>query len=295
MTITCIIATFNREQLLARSVETVLAQQLDAEFEVIVLNDAGEPLQPADWQNDSRVSIYNTNRVNRCYAWNAALAMAKGEYIHISGDDDYMLPGAYAALLARARQTGAEWTYGAYNCVNDDGEFIETILPTMEGDLFAHTVADIGIPMGASLMSRTAVLSVGGMDPELIPGQDRDLTLRIALFGKIAACQDIVAAFRVGPQGATTTPWSRSAQTGRIMREKCFANPRCLPRLFESISKAKNRGALRGRLARFYGASAIRHVRCSPFTALSRALVAVRFCLAGVPDRCFFRGLRGGW
>lgn len=295
MTITCIIATYHREQMLARAVESIIQQQVDAEFEVFVMNDAGEPLQPADWQNDPHVYVFNTNRVNRCYAWNAALAMAKGEYIHISGDDDYMLPGAYAALLARAREAGVEWTYGAYECFDDDGKHIETISPTLEGDLYAYVVADVGIPLGASLISRAALLAVGGLDPELIPGQDTDITIRMALSGTYAACQDVVASFRVGTKGASTTPWSRRIEMGRIMHEKCFGNPRCLPRLFESVSKAGSREALRGRLARYYVGSALWNMRHSPLTALSRTLIALRFCFAGAPSRSFFRGLRGGW
>ncbi|MCE5324488.1 glycosyltransferase family 2 protein [bacterium] len=295
MTITCIIATFNREQLLVRAVESVLQQQVDAEFEVIVLNDAGEPLQPADWQKDSRVQVYNTNSVERCFVRNAGASMARGEWLHFLDDDDYMLPGAYSALLEIPRNPNVHWLYAAYNCVDDDGELIQNISPTLEGDLYALAVADIGIPLGASLINREAFLSAGGFDPYLIPGEDRELIQRISLSGTFAACQDIVISVRVGVNGATTTPWSLSTKMSRMMREKCFCNPRCLPRVFETLPMDGGRDIVRGRLVRFYGVSAIRNMRRSPLTALSRTMVAMRFCLAGIPSGRFFRGLCGGW
>ena len=51
-----IIPTIGREKL-TRAVESVLSQDLPAEFEVIVVNDSGRPLAEADWQRDERVRV----------------------------------------------------------------------------------------------------------------------------------------------------------------------------------------------------------------------------------------------
>ncbi|NLN79320.1 MAG: glycosyltransferase family 2 protein [Armatimonadetes bacterium] len=78
MKISSVITTYNREELLARAVKSVLTQDCDANFEIIVMNDAGKALSHADWQNDPRVRIYTTNRAERSYARNAGIAMPKG-------------------------------------------------------------------------------------------------------------------------------------------------------------------------------------------------------------------------
>ncbi len=295
MDISCVIPTVRGDDHLARAVTSILAQTVDAEFEVIVVDDSGKPLSAAEWLQDPRVTVIKSNRVERCFARNAGASPASGEWLHFLDDDDYVLPGAYAALIERARATGAGWTYGAYNCVDDDGRLIEMISPTLEGDVFVHAVVGIAIPMGASLINRQVFLSVGGFDPDMIPGEDADLIQRISRSSHFAVCPEVIASFRVGTQGETTTAWSRSALTGRLRREKQFMDSHSLPRILEGLSKAKDGGVLRGRLARFYGASAIRHVRSSPLTALSRALVALRLAAIGVPNSRFIRGLRGGW
>jgi|GEM_PF-3653694 len=69
MLISTVIRTYNREHLLARAVDSVLAQELGPEqHEVLVINDAGVPIHKADWQNDNRVKNlqYKQNQFSIC-------------------------------------------------------------------------------------------------------------------------------------------------------------------------------------------------------------------------------------
>ena len=60
MLISTIIRTFRRERLLAQAVQSVLRQEVpNVENEVIVVNDGGDPLSSAGWQNDERVSVFD--------------------------------------------------------------------------------------------------------------------------------------------------------------------------------------------------------------------------------------------
>ena len=101
-----VIPTIGRPTL-ARSVDSVLGQSFTANnFEVILINDSGQPLPPAGWQRSERVRIINTNRHNRSVARNTGAAIARGRYLHFLDDDDWMLPDAFESLweLASASQ-----------------------------------------------------------------------------------------------------------------------------------------------------------------------------------------------
>ena len=71
-----IIPTIGRPTL-ARAVNTVLAQGFSmADFEIIVVNDAGKPLPPAEWQQAPNVKVVNTERRERSVARNTGAAIA---------------------------------------------------------------------------------------------------------------------------------------------------------------------------------------------------------------------------
>ncbi len=85
-----IIPTVGRDSL-ARAVNSVLDQDFAREdFEVIVVNDTGEPLPDADWQHSDRVTLVTNYRHERSVARNTGAAMAAGRYLHFLDDDDWM-------------------------------------------------------------------------------------------------------------------------------------------------------------------------------------------------------------
>ncbi len=66
MFLSSVIATIGRPTL-ARSVESILSQEIaPPDFEVIVVNDSGRSLNPADWQRSDQVTILHTPRRERC-------------------------------------------------------------------------------------------------------------------------------------------------------------------------------------------------------------------------------------
>ncbi len=79
--ISIVTPTFHREDLLARCVQSVLAQQVDAPLEHIVVNDYGEPLAPAPWMDDPRVRVLQTFRTEHCVARNTGAALSQGRWL----------------------------------------------------------------------------------------------------------------------------------------------------------------------------------------------------------------------
>ena len=154
---TTIIPTVNRPTL-AQAVNSILDQDFSREdFEVIVVNDSGSPLEETGWMKSERVRVINTDHLERCVARNTAAAMARGKYLHFLDDDDWMLPGAFEALWKLAEQDKkATWLYGGYNLVNDQGDLLEECRPDEQGNCFVRFVAGEWLPLQAAIIASSA-------------------------------------------------------------------------------------------------------------------------------------------
>jgi glycosyltransferase involved in cell wall biosynthesis len=286
-----IIPTINRSTL-SRAVCSVLDQSFDAvDFEVIVVNDSGQPLPSMDWQRSERVRVIDTNRRERSVARNTGAAISRGKYLHFLDDDDLLLPGALEAFWKLDQEAGdAVWLYGSYQTVDNEGNLIEEWHPGIEGDLFALLVAGEGIPFQASLLQAERFHAVGAFDPApaILGVEDRDVGRRMALAGTVAYTPTIVAKIRIGEQGSSTN-WATLAESDRWGREKALTAKNARGRLRTSADSAY----WRGRVCRAYFASTFWNLRRKNlFTAASRTtagLATAGWCALS-PE--FWQGLR---
>ncbi|MGQ9455049.1 MAG: glycosyltransferase family 2 protein [Armatimonadota bacterium] len=294
--VSCVIPTLKRERLLAEAVESVLSQEAPGvDVEVVVVNDAGEPLSPAGWQNDNRVTVFHTYNTERCVARNTGAALSRGDYLHFLDDDDMLLPGAYAAFGEAARRNPeAVWITAPYEAVLGDGGATIVVHPVVDGSVFARLVAGIGVPLGSSWVSRKAFLSAGGFDPSFTVMEDLEFLQRLVLEGPVEYCEFVVARFRMGRHPLSTTNWDESSDACRMQREKAFGIPNFL-RVLEASLRCKDTAQLRGRLVRFCVGSALRHLRKgSACIAVQRFGMALRLAMPGIARSGFWRGLGTG-
>ena len=162
MFISTIIPTIGRASL-ARAVKSVLEQEFQGEeCEVIVVNDSGKVLPVEDWQNDPRVRITSTNRLNRSIARNTGAAIATGQYFHFLDDDDWMLPGAFDAFWRATRKDSAAWIHGGFRMVDNSGSKIVDIFPDEIGNCLINLVSWEWLPLQASIVNANAFFKVGG-------------------------------------------------------------------------------------------------------------------------------------
>ncbi|NTW99328.1 MAG: glycosyltransferase family 2 protein [Geobacteraceae bacterium] len=283
-----IIPTINRSTL-SRAVQSVLDQS-SQEFglEVIVVNDSGQPLPEAGWQQSEWVRVINTNRRERSVARNTGAAIARGKYLHFLDDDDWILPDAISALWALDQISDAVWLYGSYQTVDNEGNIIQKIHPERKGNILALLVAGHGIPLQASLVEARAFFAAGGFDPMITGVEDRDLGRRLALIGEIAYSPHVVASIRIGEQGSTTD-WGRLAEDDRRGREKALSAPSSYARLRTSACS----DYWRGRVSRAYFASAVWNFkRLNILTAFSRGITGLVFAGGHAIRPKFWLGLR---
>ena len=284
-----IIPTVNRPSL-ERAVKSALEQGLGPdEHEIVVVNDSGSPLPVYSWVDSSQIKIVNTNHCERSVACNVGCALAKGKYLKILHDDDYLLPGALIALIQAAESFGSAWTYGALNRVDNDDNIISLNKPEEKGDLFALLVAGEGFHPSASLIERKAFFEVGGFDPLLKVREDYDLQCRVAYIGNYGYTPQVVAHVRIGHQGSTTM-WDRVANEHRIVREKALTYPLTAHRLRKSIG---GNTFFRGRICRAYLASAWINLRNKRITtAVSRLGSIISLSGYHFVSPSFWKGLR---
>lgn len=284
-----IIPTVGRDTL-SKSVYSVLNQKLaDDDYEIIVVNDSGQPLPEMDWRQSSKVTIINTQKRERSTARNTGAAIARGEYLYFLDDDDVMLPGAIQAFYDLASSTEAVWLYGNYQSVDNAGNVIEEFHPAIEGNILPYLVAGEGIPFQVSLLKAEDFYKAGCFDPAMNGCEDRDVGRRLALIGSVMKVNHTIAQIRVGEVSSTTT-WSKLPALDRWGREKVLQMTGTLCQLMEG---SKYNIFLRGRVSRAYLASSVWNFKQKNLLiALSRFIYAVRVANRYVLSGNFWKGLR---
>ncbi|MDO5472600.1 MAG: glycosyltransferase [Akkermansia sp.] len=96
-----IVPVYNTENFLTRCVESILQQDM-VDFELILVNDGSTDNCPSMCDSfairDKRVKVIHQKNVGVSAARNAALDMAKGQWIWFIDSDDYIVPGALSIL-----------------------------------------------------------------------------------------------------------------------------------------------------------------------------------------------------
>jgi len=254
---------------LSRAVESVLNQTFTAEnFEVIVVNDSGQPLPKTDWQRSARVQIINTYRRERSVARNTGAAIAKGRYLHFLDDDDWIVPDAWQTLWTLAETSDAAWLYGSSQLVDRQGKPIIQLHHGLNGNCFVQVMAGEWIPLQASLIEGKTFFTVAGFNPLISGPEDVDLLRRIALHSDIAGTQRIVAHIAWGEQGSTTD-YDHHPEMSRWAREIILN----LPGVFTRMRTSATSSYWHGRIVRAYLTSMVWNLqRKHLFRAASRAI-----------------------
>lgn len=126
--ISVIITTYNRPQFLPLAIESVLNQSYQ-DFEIIVINDAGENVQQIiDDFNDTRIK-YFVHKMNKGLgaARNTGLSYAKGKYINFLDDDDSFYQYHLQTLIEYLEKNNYEIAYTDAVCEvseKENGKYI---------------------------------------------------------------------------------------------------------------------------------------------------------------------------
>ena len=276
-----IIPTIGRDTL-ARAVSSALDQAPVAEqVEVIVVNDSGRPLPPAEWQQSPRVSIITTQRRERSVARNVGAALARGTFLCFVDDDDWLLPDALAHFqrLVAARPD-AVWLYGGIQIIGADGKCVAEANSGLNGPCLAQIMGGAWVPLQSSLIPEAVFFKVGGFNPAIRGTEDQDLCRRIVALGSLANIDTAVACLYRGDFWQTSTDYGRAAEDTRLSRDEVVDQPGSFRQMMSSAETTY----WYGRVCHIYVSLALWHWRQQrPFTAFSRTLYALAAFIPALP------------
>jgi glycosyltransferase involved in cell wall biosynthesis len=279
-----IIPTIGRQSV-SRAVHSVLDQTFTADrFEVVVVNDSGQPLPLADWQQSQQVRVITTNRRERSVARNTGAAVARGKYLCFLDDDDWLLPDALEHFWRLAQQSNdADWLLGGIQIVDETGKCLAEANSGLNGNCFAQVMGGAWAPIQASLIRADVFFNVGGYNPSICGTEDLDLCRRVALRGEFASTRDAVACLFRGMSWDTSTDYLRAPEDTLQSRDDVLSQADSFSRMLVSARSSSYPSYWYGRIFRVYLSTArLNWRRRKLFAATSRALLGMAgFVLAG--------------
>ena len=183
--VSVIIPTYNRLELLKRSVESVIAQTYE-NWELIVVDDCSDDgtKEYIEGLKDPRVSCYqNESNMGPAASRNIGAAKAKGSLLAFQDSDDVWMPDklekTVAALLAAPDEYGM-----AYHEVREEGGNMipdrSVLLENKTGNIFSYLLLFPLIDTPASVIKKSCFEACGGFCEELKSMEDYEFFLRVS-------------------------------------------------------------------------------------------------------------------
>ena len=136
-TVSTVIAAYNAERTIARTLESALSQEWDA-HEVVVVNDGSTDSTSAILERyRGRIRIVDQLNQGAAAARNTGVEQARGKYVAFLDSDDLWLPGKLAAMVPALEQNPtASLAFSEYLPVSETGaEYVASFLghaPSLE-------------------------------------------------------------------------------------------------------------------------------------------------------------------
>ena len=191
-TVSVVIPTYDRPDMLAEAIESVLNQTYDP-VELVVVDDGSPTSARPVVESLAENAVFHRFDHNRGanVARNEGIRRSSGEYVAFLDDDDRWEPRKLARqveVLEADDDIGVSYT-GQRS--SDERTNVTRELPSITGDatreLFARRYV---ITFSCLLVRREAIHAAGYPDPELPILQDREWLLRLSQHTKFAAIED---------------------------------------------------------------------------------------------------------
>lgn len=195
--VTAVIATRGRAELLRRAVRSIATQDYEGTIEVVVVYDQCDVDELSDLREEhpgiSLVTTTNSASPGLAGGRNTGIGVASGELIAFCDDDDEWTPDKLAAQVRLwDRAPSAVGVSSGMKIVTQSGEVIRTPPPLVtHEEFFASRVPEIH--PSSFLFRRSDLCALPGGVDEGIPysyGEDYDLLLRLTSSGPIVSVQE---------------------------------------------------------------------------------------------------------
>lgn len=185
-TVSVILPTYNRADILGSAVESVLEQTYE-DFELLIVDDGSTD------DTDDTVAAFDDPRIRyiehdvnkgAAAARNTGIEAARGSYIAFQDSDDEWSPRKLAKQMAvfdrSPPDVGVVYT-GIWRTVNGEKRYLPYPgIDPKEGDIWRSIQRQNFIPVQVAVVRRKCFEQVGAFDEQTPPIDDWDLWLRIA-------------------------------------------------------------------------------------------------------------------
>ena len=206
VTVSVIIPTRNRRDLLLRAVRSVLEQR-QVTLSVVVVDEASTDgsADAVERLDDPRVRVVrHPSPRGVSQARNTGLEQVESPWVAFLDDDDLWAPDKLAAQLEALReQPEAQWACtGAVN-IDSCSRVLSVAYPPADPDISNLLLRTNVVPGGGSgvLVATGLARQVGGFDPALSNLADWDFYLRLSLRSPLAAAQAPLVGYHVHTGG----------------------------------------------------------------------------------------------
>jgi glycosyltransferase involved in cell wall biosynthesis len=208
------IATYNRKDFLAKTLETLQHQTL-SDYELLVCDDSStdgtyEFLESLQWPN--LTVLRNDSNRNHCGTYTRLFSQARGKYIAMQHDHDLYEPTFLESMVATMeKHPTAGLVCCAYHVLDGDKLILNPWIREFEffpesGVLSgAHALkvlaSETSTPIAAmgTVFRKEIVDQVGGYRPDWFLGSDEDLYSRTAIVADFAFCPQRLFKMRTRP------------------------------------------------------------------------------------------------
>lgn len=203
--VSVIVPTYNRLQYLPAAIDSVLAQTC-RDWELIIADDGSDAATLEYLDTLARLSRVEVIRLahsgNPGVARNAALRIARGEYVAFLDSDDTWLP-TKLDVQTRALRASVEcrWSYTDHIRIDAAGKSINSqrdpnrTLP--QGQIVEQLLRlQAGTPTPTVMAERALIEEAGAFDEQQGLHEDYDLWLRMALLSKVLALPEPLSCVR---------------------------------------------------------------------------------------------------
>lgn len=207
--VSIVVTTFNRPELLRRALASIAAQTY-AEFEVLVVNDAGADVRHVVEQALAGLGVQrwhylsNPHNLGKSASTNRALDAATGELIAYLDDDDEFLPDhLLAAVNALALEPALDAVYfgSVSRKVDEHDAMVHREVVSHEWDVIRLLAVNF-VP-NCALVHRRGLLDRTGPYQELSAIEDWDFLRRASLVGRFLHVPLVTSTFRVRTDGGS--------------------------------------------------------------------------------------------
>ena len=213
--VSVIIPTYNRETLIRKAIDSVLAQTY-RQWEIVVVDDGSEDNTKdvvLSYKNENIFYIYQENR-GIAAARNTGIKNSRGSFIAFLDSDDYWRPNKLEKQMKLFFEH-PEYGMVASQCasIRTDGTFRKRNRRGKSGWVLEDLFKANFIRTSSAIVKRECLDKVGLFDETLKEGEEYDLWLRIASKYPIGFVNEPLAVYVDNPYGVST-----DSLVGRLYR-----------------------------------------------------------------------------